>query len=72
MNFPETATVKASFCNFYQNFIIHTLRCDLLYIHDEHRLLTPMTTFPKGKKVILSRWIFNLCRFSCKLSLNEN
>ena len=34
-----------------------------------HRLLTPMTAFPKGKKVILCRWIFNLCRFSCTLSL---
>ncbi len=32
--------VKASVCNFYHNFNIHTLRCDLLYIHDEkvHRL----------------------------------
>ncbi len=31
--------LKASVCNFYQNFNIHTLRCDF-YIHDEqvHRL----------------------------------
>ncbi len=31
---------KACVCNFYQNFNIHTLRCDFLYIHDDqvHRL----------------------------------
>ena len=34
-----------------------------------HRLLKPMTTFQKGKNIILSRWIIHLCRFSCTLSL---
>ncbi len=27
--------LKASVCYFYQNFNIHTIRCDFLYIHDE-------------------------------------
>ncbi len=32
--------LKTSVCNFYQNFNIHALRCDFLYIHDDqvHRL----------------------------------
>ena len=34
------------------------------HLYLTHRLLTPMITFQKGKKIILSRWIFNPCRFS--------
>ena len=30
--------LKAPVCNFYQNFNIHTLRCDFLYIHDELKI----------------------------------
>ncbi len=27
--------LKASVCYFYQNFNIHTLRCEFLYVHDD-------------------------------------
>ena len=143
----QNDTLKASLCNFYQNFNIHTLRCHFYismmnksigqlhrhnYFLDQathafsmctqifywmirngsvlrkeqiilfvsyrdftvelsgkieysarerdrgischlyltHRLLTPMTTFQKGKNIILSLWNFHLCRFSCTLSLD--
>ncbi len=61
---PGLTLLKASLCNFYQKFNNHTLRCDFLYIHDDTH-----DNISKGKKIILSRWIFHLCRFSCTLSL---
>ncbi len=30
----DLVKLKASVCNYYQNFNIHTLRCHFLYIHD--------------------------------------
>ncbi len=50
-NFPNNAftefILKASLCNNYQNFNIHTLRCDFLYIYDEqvHRLASSPLLF---------------------------
>ena len=74
---PIHITLKASVCNFYQNFNIHTLRCDFLYINDPWSFISytqiayTHENISKGEKIILSRWIFHLCRFSCTLSLKE-
>ncbi len=43
--------LKASVCNFYQNFNIHILRCDFLYIHDDNNIC--------GQKLNRNRKFFN-------------